>query len=669
MRALAMVLLFITGCEARFSGEVPRSYKCANAGRAECPGGWVCNQTVGFCFNPDSGLPLACANDDECGGGWRCSPNQVCVDRSVEGQLTVLEPAESASFLGPRLLRTGTIAMSSRAAAQVGLIRLSAFDVLLETAGRQQWFATHETVSLSEVKSFYRLFEGTAGAKSVVTTQPVLKADGVDFVHTLWSVVDGGVRARTLIADSTVDGGVGFKDRLIAGTYAAVGVVRSEGVAFENDALRGAALLIGPAGTEAWQFDSTVPNYRFAAGFTEVGWVDGRFSSGSGGCTQMVVALGAHGAVARAPVAVAAGTTALFSDGAPLMAMPSWSNELRVGVSLRADAVEVGSVLSTGEIASVNACTAKANKVDGCAQRSDGGLSWVAWNYHEVEAGLVPRVVCNGTGTQTVFNSPGSPTGSPVYDPFQVSTDGVTGVARTVGSHAVVQIDRDVNPTPLTMSTVPDGLTNSLGTVVALRRDGAYTLTEAGFMRAQANTDVSQNYAASDGRFSVSRNGVVSTTTWAVAFPPTLWNSPSAPVLMRTLPLADAGTLLALAHDDTIDMAQLRVATKTVVELAPMVVPAPGLAVTDFALRLSTDGGFATGYAIASGFLIALNATSPTRWQSARVTLPDDVLHVYYDGELPRAVSASGTVLGLTALVGLTPPTPWPRRRCAAPPS
>jgi hypothetical protein len=149
----------------------------------------------------------------------------------------------------------------------------------------------------------------------------------------------------------------------------------------------------------------------------------------------------------------------------------------------------------------------------------------------------------------------------------------------------------------------------------------------------------------------VTRNGSIDAWTGGAAFTRVAassvgWKDPAAPVLVRALPVANGDTALVVAHDDTIDVAEL--VDMTVADLAPRVLPSPGLAVRDLALRSSPDGGFAEGFAVAGGNLVALAASTPRRWSSTRVALPGNALHVWYEGAAPRVVLDDGTIVGLS---------------------
>jgi hypothetical protein len=618
-RAWLLVVLAGVGCKTRFDPLGPNTYKCTKPGVAECAAGWVCNVTAGFCVNPDAGISIACASDSECGGGWRCSPNHQCVDRSVEGQLSLLPPFPDLVEASPLL----PLAVPLHSSQAVTVARRDATLVASDLVFGDEphtWLAIEDVLDADGIQTSYGHRELPAGQSLAVTTA----LGDAGFVHLGWVVDDGGLSAfvmgpgEGLVEVLRGDGGV----------YVSVTPVRT-------DVPMGLALLTTQDGPP-------------------VIWGAAARSSTPAAANDLAFLCG-----------VAAWSTPqglLLQGPGPL---ERWLTD--AGVELRATssvlAWRVGNDIAWGEACGDAGLVV--DHVDACPP----GSTLQGWNLIErPQQGAVPMRFCDDdvTGQQERFDGFGAK--QPVYDPLTLSGEGTWTYTRG-GSGAVGRLSPAGDSLDLTLAMPPDALLASPRGLSAALGNQLYVQTKLGFLQVRSWSDPSQAIAATLGNLVAFRSGAVFSDAllpdggddgWAVAWSPSQWNLPRAPVLLRSLPLPDGGTLLAVTHDDVIDMAQLKRATRETVALAPAVVPQPGFAVTDVAFAPATDGGFATGYAVAGGALLALSAATPTRWQATRVNLPLDVLHVWFDGAQPRAVLSDGTVLGLTAVVVLTEPTPGP---------
>jgi hypothetical protein len=613
---VVVVVAVASSCKTRFDPLGPNTYKCTKPGVAECAGGWVCNVTAGFCVNPDAGISIACVNDSECGGGWRCSPNHQCVDRSVEGQVSTLPTflPDAAAMVSPLLPQGGPLHSSQGLTVLRRDATLVASDVWFEDDSRT-WLAIEDVLDADGLQTNYS-FGALPGGVAVTTA-----LGDAGFVHLGWAYHDGSLGAYVMAADAGLDQSIAN-----AGDYPFVTPVRT-------NSTKGLALLRNSDGGQATIWGSAQDE-------------------------------GDAQDVALFPCGVAAWATPrglVLRDAGPA---ERWLTH--AGVELRATATALA-WREGDDIAWGSVCVAVPLEAVTHVAACPPGSTLQGWNLIEGGAsGPEPMRFCDDAqGHQRRYDGLGS--GQPVYDPVELSGEGTWTFTRG-GSGALGRLSPAGDSLDLTLSSPPDALLPFQDGLSAALGNQLYRLSPVGFLQVRSFVDPSQSVGATLGNLVAFRGGEVYAAPppdagdegWAVAWAPSQWTAPRAPVLMRALPLPDGGTLLALTHDDVIDMAQLKRATRETVTLAPAVVPQPGFAVTDLALALATDGGFATGYAIAGGSLLALSAATPTRWQATRVSLPLDVLHVWFDGARPRAVLSDGTVLGLTAVVALTEPTPGP---------
>lgn len=123
-RALAVVVLALTGCRSSLDLSGGRAYLCSrDAGSSgcregwrcglegrcfdpsvgvslvcvepstDCPTGWSCSAVDGRCFDPSVGSARACRDPArDCGGGWKCGLDQQCFDPLAAVTRTCADP-------------------------------------------------------------------------------------------------------------------------------------------------------------------------------------------------------------------------------------------------------------------------------------------------------------------------------------------------------------------------------------------------------------------------------------------------------------------------------------------------------------------------------------------------------------------------------------------------
>ncbi len=641
IRGRSGVLLFLvlaSACSARFSGNTPRPYKCGSAedgGSSECVGGWRCNATVGVCIDPEVGLPMACRNDFECGGGWRCSPNGACVDRSVEGEVSTAGTTSPAEFISPLVTAEGDLHTSQPQTSVFsdGYVAVGS-DVFFDGTPAQ-WVSVEDFVGPDGVVTQY-----VVGMSPTATDRPRALSTRVTpsggFTHTLWVATEQGLVSLSR-ENGVIDAG------LVPGRFTDVHVLRGANLAAApEDPLQGAVVAEKESGAATYVAGTRDAGLMFALPVSDLAW-----APRTAGCE------------AKLYRATAQGLTESTESGGSTVLDPDAPAELRIGANTKTGAQYIAWRSNDGGLSWRDVCETTVNTAPSCPHTNNIVRQLVGWHLEESGTGMTPVRLCENGAQQALVQGVSGTSVETIYNPISVSSEGTTLWGRARSTGAVVRIEPTGSVIDVTLAEPPDALIRAGANVVACRSSGSFVLTPSlGFLRARTMADPLDNFATGFGTFVVTRNGVVLGADWAVAFPRVDWNEPRAPVLARGVALGDGGTLLALSHDDTIDMAQLKIAEREAVELTPTLIPAPGFAVSDFALHAPGDGGTPVGLAVAGGTISALTSTTPTRWQTNKITLPSDALHVWFDQEHPRAVMTDGTVVGLTAIVALTPPTP-----------
>ncbi|MEW5737990.1 MAG: hypothetical protein AB1938_03635 [Myxococcota bacterium] len=645
-RVVVLLLAALGGCRTCIDAEAPRNYQCVGDGGAdECPGGWRCNTTWGYCFDPDVGAALPCSVDSQCGGGWRCTPAGTCGDPAQEGELSVVEVAGPGTPLNPRLFLPRPAVLRSSESVRVELPNKGIAEH--SVAGRAgpgmpvEWLGVHS--------------EELPDGEKVTTSRVVLPAALDDFAvtisfstgfrHWLWGIEQGAVK-RWEYVDGGLVGPVEVLPRpvLPANAWTSITPLRTGGGSGFSFGVVGVATATSfslrapppvPAGVE---FTLPYPG-------KEAAWFSGS------GCSVA-------GAVV---LATDAGLAAFGLDGGT----PFWSEPAAGATDLRLFLSGPRTFLSWRRPG------LKGGKVKGveltnlCASPDAGPLLELSRDvcpegdfeaYDMVDLGdplpgFVTECRLDG-GTHVVYA--GERTMPEEYLPPRVSSrEGTTVFSRFSGGQLTFGPSL-VKQEPLTLLRPPEALVPESDGLKAYTPSASFVRTDWGFLlrERQAWEGLPAAWLPEEG-WSVTRTGVVVDEAGrAVALPEVEWDNPGTYVLAEVLAQGDGGAVLVATHDDALDVAELGAEEPT---LVTRLKPSPATPILSMALQEVTDGGVAEGFVVAGLELFSVQASTERRWTSAPVPLSGlRPVFVWFDRGRPRALLDDGTVLGLRTRVPLS---------------
>ncbi len=640
------IVAVLSGCGDRFKLQQPHEYRCSGDGGAgQCAGNSVCNVTAGYCIDLDAGEPFPCANDLECGHGWRCGIAHVCADPSGEPALATFD-LPAPTLVSP--MAATTALWSSQTAAQLTPSGLSAWNdlALRQVDGGLVWAWTRFDEQASRVAFSQQIFFADFGFERAPAVNVSVEDTAV--THVLAGTYDGGafvVAAR----ESAQDGGL--TSRLVPGNFerllairrtAARGTPQDPQLAFVTGHT---VAFVRTAGLGGSQLETLPPFQGLVADLAY-------FRPNESGANEVFAAATTAGlevVTMGAPTTVIAdGGPAValrVGRGAPVMLTPSLSWQTQDGQ------------LHQGTFEALRFGESRQPTVPCSGLEADGGASTLlTWGFDET--GALSQQCTSAFGDLTIEQGGANP----FYQHRLVTTDATDWWS---SSYDTGQLTQSVlgNAFPVTPNQAPDALAwdPRFSAWLMLSQDLTFARVGLGFFIANyakrpgggaaAYVDA-LNLGGEVDTWLVTRSGEVSQLDPAsqryrpVAAPNVTWKTPTAPVLMRHLFDALGIDVLVIAHDDTIDVAELSV---PFADLTPRVLPSPGLAVRDLALISVPDGGFAEGFAIAGTDLVALSASTPRRWSTSKVALPASPVHVWYEGQAPRVVLDDGQVVGLSS--------------------
>lgn len=649
----AALLLFVTaalsGCNAWLDVK-NKHFRCSlDAGDDPCPGTdknrWRCNYTWGRCFDPDAGIAAPCSNDDECGGGWRCATDGVCVNPAAEQTPTALSSLPATELIHPVLLPEGELRAAEIATSSAGRSTRRASSVAWRDDGGVVTWLLFEDESLGDVTlTTYRVLQDTVRSPDFAPAA-VLGADG-GFRHVMWSNGQGRLRAAaTSIEDDPlvqlVDGDAGYVNRFSSFRVAGQPSVEPSWLAAWT--ANGEVELRSAAGGGRYA-PPGFANRSVSAVACEVGPVRAVFS-GNGG-VQLINLDQDFGTDAGSFRIGDVGSVRFTAVGGVWFAV--WPQDgglvwTRVG--------GLCSPAGPQNVELVPACPAP-------------GLRLVDYTLLGSEQPIPSRECASLDGTEHVTFVGDSP--RPLPAPRRIvaaSTESYSFYDFGLISHGEpTKVDQVALTLPMPPETVfrrPDG------GLELWSRSARFVATDLGalsFFRSPNPENIVATSMQAGEELIVMRDGTIAQpgdgALRIIAYPSQSWKDPETPVLAAPVRLPDGGGVLALAHDDWIDVAE-QAADRA--ELVPRLRPSPGFPISSLALQPVADGGVAAGYAVVGSDLFAIRAGTTRRWEASKVSLRGaPPVHVFFDGSRPRAITDEGRVIGLTARVALTPPTPDP---------
>lgn len=573
MTRLIALVLVLAACNSRLKLDVPRAYHCTEDGGDECAGTWVCNVTAGVCFDPDAGAALPCSTDDDC-GTWRCGPTGVCVDGRVEGEVTRLPLLDAGGFVSPKFPGNPR-QVSEPAFVQTSAQMVLGTDVLIEFDGGRTWLEVEDQMTSEGTQTQYRygLLPGE-GAAALTTCA----GDDAGIVHLAWVPLDGGV---VLVSDR--DGN--RTNTLLPGAWSPVSDVRGPFGTFSHCGTAGGAV-IARNGNSSVLFQAP----------------DGTPRTLLPGTTSIAL-------VPKTSFGIVSGQLVNLDDGG-LWAKDVEDLHVAGGTWLAwrtRDSIWWADVTHPEYREQLELC-----------RGSDGGTS--GWNLWAQGATAVPVQYCDNGGYTSI--QLGRSASRAVADLLAVSSGGSTTWTRSRRAGSIGRTTLAIEPAEITLQRPPEAMVSVNGDHLALSHREVYVPSALGYLVTRTFVEVSNMPGAGQDDLLLTRGGMVYRGKELVAYSATTWGAAKAPLLLRTVSLADGGTLIAAAHDDTLEVAELG---PTAVELIPAVLPMPGIPVSALALTAS-DAGLAHGYAVAGGNVVALSAASSRRWTTSRINLPYDVL-------------------------------------------
>lgn len=695
-RALTGVLLLGLGlgCTAAFDTQA-RHYACgADAGAAQCPGGWRCNETWGRCvdpdaggdwpcrqaldcgggfrcsatrgrcFDPDAGAPEACAADDECGGGWRCAPSAQCVNPAIEGKPQVGAGAATATLLHPRLPAPSSLTQPRIwAAATAELERTRTHAVGWLTAESNGAFAV---LSVVEAQNSFGWAVGTLltrfdprGGRSVADGDVALSVTAVP--RPALAVAEARRVPPGITLHVALDDGGVRRDELNTTPLTPVSAVLPVRVDPQLPLLHGAVVAVLPTEwrlySAALTVEQVVPNALRPAP-RDLALV-------RASCGVVTVAATADAVVVQWPdagQAFSARTPELRLRRTKSGAWVGW-RELTGDVSWFQVPDDCSPVSDGGVLTAPAPALGRALRSFDLIEGDEPTAVWAVREASAIDGGQLGSVlsVHDGTVERVELPLPSRIATREASWPFSVTRTGEISFSLSLGPSLVAQAPLSLQAAPATAFSRDSGL------FAATSQDAWQLRPEGWFLAQRFNSPADVVAAPIEGVPGglVTRGGRLALPSGQVVLPDQPWTAPRL-ALARELRAQDAGVIVA-THDDSFDVwdesgelpfeARLR--------------PSPGFAIQSLALRPASDGGFAEGYLATEDAVFRVAAPTPRRWSATRVDLPGArPLLTWFEHGLPRALLEDGVVVGLTTRLslsqGLADPVVAGARACGA---
>lgn len=651
---LCVALAALGGCRTCIDADEPRNYACAgDAGPGECPGGWQCNTTWKFCFDPAKGEPNPCRVDEECGGGWRCTPDGLCGDPALEGAVSSID-VDDAELLHPLVFTQAPVALESSAPLRSADGRRS--ESLL--AGRSD-AGVVEVLKIEASSDPDGQRFRTSVARYAITEKDfavtVARDGGEGVDEFLWSFGPGGVlRLRQLLDDGSVGERTSFQ-ALTGATWVAPLLVGGA----KNNALGGVAQVRRDAGLALVDpYDGIIVDGGVALGGREAAIIAGSCADGSSlGILAREQALDVfrQGSGGRTTVAtfnaVEPGDLRLATRGPRVWV--SWRQGPRMTSIGGLAFVEVTGACVDGWVS------------DGVVQLArpvcPPGLGYRSYDLVTTGADGPPELVTEciehddeGNEVNDVLFVGERETPSRYLPPRLVTRQGDQVFSRFAGGQ-VTQGPNLLTQDAVSLPQPPETLYPHDGGLYAPTERASFVATDAGLMidEVPAWSALPARYVESMDWF-IARSGVVIDLEdeGVVALPEDDWDDPSAYVLSELLSQADGGGVLVATHDDAFDVAELGDDQPT---LVTRLKPSPATPILSLALQEARDGGTAEGYLVAGLDLFEVRAPTPRRWSATKVPLSGlRPVFAWFDHGRPRALLDDGTVMGLYTRVPLS---------------